>query len=198
MRTEISRNLHDEVGSTLTNISLGSLLAQKQLQQDGPVNKLLERIYQDSQMVSQTMREIVWSINPQIDTLGEALPRMLQYASESLEAKDIDLEAETSAGIDQLKLSMEERRDLYLIFKEAVNNLALHSKAKNATIRFSLQRGTLQMIIRDNGSGFNNNEFGTGNGLRNMKERAAKHHWDLSIHSTPGEGTSLELKAGIA
>src|SRR5207253_1093058 len=76
IRREISRNLHDEVGSTLTNISLGSLLAQKQLKNEGDVNHILERIYQDSQNVSQSMREIVWSINPNINTLGDAFPRM--------------------------------------------------------------------------------------------------------------------------
>lgn len=198
IRAEISRNLHDEVGSTLTNISLGSLLAQKQLQGEGPVNKLLERIYQDSQTVSQTMREIVWSINPKIDTLGEALPRMLQYASELLEAKNIELEAEIAPEIEQIKLTMQRRRDLYLIFKEAVTNLARHSNAGRAAIRFHLSANILTMTVADNGAGFNGSTSFTGNGLKNMKERAENHQWQLTIQSHPGEGTTLILKAVIA
>ncbi len=198
IRAEISRNLHDEVGSTLTNISLGSLLAQKQLQGDAPVNKLLERIYQDSQTVSQTMREIVWSINPKIDTLGEALPRMLQYASELLEAGNIELEAEIAPEIEQIKLTMERRRDLYLIFKEAVTNLARHSNASRAAIRFRLSGNILSMTVADDGAGFSGNPSFTGNGLKNMKERAARHQWQLTIQSKPGEGTTIALKALIA
>ncbi|HTI12775.1 MAG TPA: two-component regulator propeller domain-containing protein [Puia sp.] len=188
MRNEISRNLHDEVGSTLTNISLGSLLAQKQLQMDGLVGPLLERIYQDSQTVSQTMREIVWSINPRIDTLGEALPCMLQYASELLEAKDIVLKAEIDPAIERIRLTMQKRRDLYLIFKEAVTNLARHSDAENAHIRFELAGTKLVMTIADDGKGFDGMAPVMSNGLKNMKERAASHHWRLDIRHNDAIG----------
>jgi streptogramin lyase/two-component sensor histidine kinase len=195
IRSEISRNLHDEVGSTLTNISLSSLLARKQLHKEGPVTRILERIYEDSQNVSEAMREIIWSINPKIDTLGESLPRMLRYASELLEAKDIELQAEIAPEIEHTKLSMPQRRDLYLIFKEAVNNLAKHSKAKQAIIRFHLINNILVMIIADDGIGFDTNAPLINNGLRNMQERAKNHHWQLHIKSEPGAGTSMTLKA---
>lgn len=189
IRDEISRNLHDEVGSTLTNISLDSLLAQKQLQNDAQVGRLLERIYQDSQTVSQTMREIVWSINPKIDTLGEALPCMLQYASESLEAKNIELRAEIDPEIERIKLTMQKRRDLYLIFKEAVNNLARHSHAGNASIRFQLVGTMLMMTITDDGRGFGGRISFMSNGLKNMKERAASHRWRLVIQHNDAIGS---------
>ncbi|HTE27273.1 ligand-binding sensor domain-containing protein [Flavitalea sp.] len=198
VRSEISRNLHDEVGSTLTNISLGSLLAQKQLIPDSPVNRILDRIYQDSQSVSQTMRDIVWSINPRVDTLSEALPRMLHYASELLEAKNIELEAEIAPGIEQVKLSMYKRRDLYLIFKEAVNNLAKHSNAHHVKVSIQLVRHTITMTISDNGTGFYMPVVPDGNGLKNMQERARNHHWQLRIESIPDKGTVITLKAQIA
>jgi signal transduction histidine kinase/streptogramin lyase len=198
IRSEISRNLHDDVGSTLTNISLGSLLAQKQLAIESPVNRILDRIYQDSQSVSQAMREIVWSINPSIDTLSEALPRMLHYASELLEAKNIQLEAEIAPGIEQVKLPIHKRRDLYLIFKEAVNNLAKHSKADHVKVSFQLVRQTLLMTISDNGIGFDEIIVTGGSGLKNMQERARNHHWQLTIQSVPTIGTTILLKAQIA
>ncbi len=198
IRTEISRNLHDEVGSALTNISLGTLLAQKQLKDDGSISRILDRIYQDSRHVSESMREIVWSIDPKIDTLGDAFPRMLQYASEVLEAKNIILTVEMAPEIEGVRLSMQKRRDLYLIFKEAVNNLAKHSKATEVAIRFHLERTVMVMTIADNGTGFDTAAQHSSNGLVNMSERAHLHHWHLDIRSLAGQGTTITLKAHIA
>jgi signal transduction histidine kinase len=194
IRSEISKNLHDEVGSTLTNISLGSLLAQKQLHDEPSLKKILKRIYEDSQQVSESMREIVWSINPQIDTLGEALPRMLRYASELLEAQDIELKAEITPDIEALK----QRRDLYMIFKETVNNLAKHSRASLVSIRFVLAEKKLIMVVSDNGVGFDTRAFLVTNGIRNMQERAQSHRWKLDIQSGSGAGTTITLMAQIA
>jgi signal transduction histidine kinase/ligand-binding sensor domain-containing protein len=198
IRSEISKNLHDEVGASLTNISLSSLLAQKQLHNKEPVSRILERIYQDSQNVSEAMREIVWSINPHIDTMGEALPRMLRYASEVLEAKNMELHAEIPAEIEKVKLTMQERRDLYLIFKEAVNNLAKHSKATKASIHLHLKENRITMVISDNGIGFDTNSPYINNGLKNMKERADSHHWELGVQSGSSIGTTITLKVQIA
>jgi signal transduction histidine kinase len=197
IRSEISRNLHDEVGANLTNISLSSLLAQKQLHNESAVSQLLERIYQDSQLVSESMREIVWSINPDIDTLGEAMPRMLHYASQLLEAKGIELFAEISPKVEFLKLSMQQRRDLYLIFKETVNNMARHSNATRATVRFGLSGDLLIMQIADNGAGFEAVNSAWHNGLKNMQERARQHRWTLEIRSRPQQGATITLSAYI-
>jgi signal transduction histidine kinase len=194
IRSEISRNLHDEVGSTLTNISLGSLLAQKELKNEQEVNQILQRIYQDSQHVSESMREIVWSINPKIRTMGEATSRMLHYASEIMDARDIELGVSMSPEIEELKLDMPQRRDLYLIFKEAVNNLAKYSNATKAMIRFELQGRTLVMTVSDNGKGFDITRSHSGDGLKNMQDRAHRHHWQLSIDSASGKGTTIRLR----
>jgi len=196
VRSEISRNLHDEVGANLTNISLSSLLAQRQLHDQAVVGQLLERIYLDSQQVSESMREIVWSINPDIDTLGEALPRMLQYASGLLEANGIELETAITAEVEGFRLDMRERRDFYLVFKEAVNNLARHSNASRALIRFFRSGHGLVMIVKDNGTGFDTRFPMLHNGLKNMKERARWHGWRLNISSEPGQGTDVTLDTG--
>jgi signal transduction histidine kinase len=198
IRSEISRNLHDEVGSNLTNISLSSLLAKKQLHDEDAVSRLLERIYQDSQTVSESMREIVWSIDPGIDTLGDALPRMLHYSSKLLEGNNIELKAEIPPAIEDLKLTMQQRRDVYLIFKEAVNNMARHSNATEASIHFDFEDHTLIMTISDNGSGFDTSTARMSNGLKNMQERARGHGWRLEIRSGEEKGTTIILHAGIA
>ncbi|MBN9384713.1 MAG: hypothetical protein J0H74_28420 [Chitinophagaceae bacterium] len=198
IRSEISRNLHDEVGANLTNISLSSLLAKKQLHNEYAVSQLLERIYQDSQTVSEAMREIVWSIDPSIDTLGDALPRMLHYASKLLEANNMELQAEILPAVEDIKFSMQQRRDIYLIFKEAVNNMARHSQATAAFIHLSLKHNTLIMTISDNGRGFDTSAARISNGLRNMQERAHDRGWQLDIRSGSGAGTTIVLYAGIA
>jgi len=93
---------------------------------------------------------------------------------------------------------MQERRDLYLIFKEAVNNLAKHSKATEATINFHLDHNTIIMVVADNGIGFEATSSYLNNGLRNMKERAAGHQWKLDIRSGQGAGSTITLNAQIA
>lgn len=198
IRSEISRNLHDEVGANLTNISLSSLLAKKQLHNEHAVSQLLERIYQDSQTVSEAMREIVWSIDPSIDTMGDALPRMLHYASKLLEANNMELQAEILPAVEDIKFPMQQRRDVYLIFKEAVNNMARHSHATAAFIHLSLKHNSLIMTITDNGRGFDTSGVRVSNGLRNMRERARSHGWQLDIRSGAETGTTIVLNAGIA
>ncbi len=194
IRSEISRNLHDEVGANLTNISLSSLRAKQQLHNEKAVRQLLESIYEDSQTVSEAMRDIIWSIDPAIDTLGDALPRMLHYATRLLEADKIELHAEIPAEVEAIKLSMKQRRDVYLIFKESINNMAKHSNATQAFIRFASAPNTLIMTIADNGSGFDTGAGRTSNGLRNMRERARDHGWKLKIESGPQLGTTITLQ----
>lgn len=194
IRSEISRNLHDEVGANLTNISLSSLRAKQQLHNEEAVRQLLESIYEDSQTVSEAMRDIIWSIDPAIDTLGDALPRMLHYATRLLEADKIELHAEIPTAVEAVKLSMKQRRDVYLIFKESVNNMAKHSNATQALIRFASAPNTLIMTIADNGSGFDAETIHPSNGLRNMRERARDHGWRLKIESGPKEGTTITLQ----
>jgi signal transduction histidine kinase len=123
---------------------------------------------------------------------------MLHYASELLEAEDIELQAEIAPEIEGVKLSMKQRRDIYLIFKETVNNLAKHSKATQVIIKFHLNDKVLVMIVSDNGAGFDTKAPLINNGLRNMQERAQSHQWKLDIQSGPGAGTTITLKAQIA
>ena len=126
------------------------------------------------------------------------MPRMLLYASEVLEARDIAVSAEVAPGLDHVKLDMQSRRDLYLIFKEAVNNLAKYSAATHVNITMRLQGNRLTLVISDNGIGFDPSVTSAGNGLKNMKERAEKHHWDLNIQASPGTGTTITLQAAVA
>ena len=95
-------------------------------------------------------------------------------------------------------LPLRQRSDLYLIFKEAVNNLATHSNALNASVCFQVSGNTIVMTVTDDGTGFGKTGSLMGNGLKNMRQRAERHQWQLNICSEPGAGTTLILKAAIA
>lgn len=96
--------------------------------------------------------------------------------------------------LESIKIPMEQRRDLYLIFKEAVNNVIKYSNSTKLNIEFSKSGHFLIMIIEDNGKGFDPNQHKKGNGLENMKKRANDHHGILEINSSIGSGTKIILK----
>ena len=118
---------------------------------------------------------------------------MLRYASELLEANGIELHAEIAPEAEQLKLNMKERHDVYLIFKEAINNIARHSKAKIAQVKIYLVNNKFTMKINDDGKGFDATASFINNGLKNMKERAQLHKWDLQLQSQNNIGTTILL-----
>jgi len=198
VRSTISRDLHDEIGANLTNISYQSLVGKMNAGNKEKVEESFLHIYQDSHKVSEAMREIIWNINPANDLLENALPRMLQYATELLEARQIKVEAALPPQAQKLELPMEQRRDLYLIFKEAINNIAKHANATRVKIIFSVKQRELTLQILDDGIGYNPNTTFAGNGIRNMKNRAAKHRWELGLNEQIVNGSSFYLRAHLA
>lgn len=190
MRARISRDLHDEIGSRVTNIGMMSAIAgQKHDMND---NDWLQKIQAESQAVTQNLREIVWNINPDNDVLETALPRILRYASGFLESAGITVRAELSE-LNGFRLDMEKRRDLFLIIKEAVNNIVRHSGAQNAEIHIRAAKKNLSIVIRDDGQGFDVHAGLQGHGLKNMEARAARHHWDFQLTSLPEMGTRVTV-----
>jgi len=139
------------------------------------------------------MNDIVWSINPKNDRMEMIIIRMRQYASEMLEAAHIPFTLEMEDDCKQIILPIEKRKDFYLIFKEAINNLAKYSNADKAIIELKYASHRLTLLITDNGKGFEVTDISRGNGLKNMKARADMLKGDIAIWSKPGEGTSVKL-----
>jgi signal transduction histidine kinase len=110
-----------------------------------------------------------------------------------LEAKDIELDFTVDEKVNDVKLNMEARRDFFLIFKEAVNNVAKYSHCSKCSIHIALGQKRLLLNVRDNGIGFDVNNADSGNGLSNMQKRAEALKGRVSVHSTPGEGTQVML-----
>ena len=190
LRNKIASDLHDDVGSTLSSISIFSEIAR---QQSGEVKPMLDQIGESSRKMLDAMADIVWTINSENDQFEKIILRMRSFAYELLGAKKIDFEFEVDETAGKLKLPMDVRKNLYLIFKEATNNMVKYSEASKASFTISGTKEKLMMLIRDNGKGFDTTKESLGNGLKNMKKRAQEIGAKLLIESEPGNGTTIQL-----
>ena len=193
MRTVISSDLHDEVGATLTSISLFSEMAKKSAENSPQTNQYLQRIGERSRESIEKMGDIIWSINPDNDSLQQMLVKMKVLSNELFESKDCNVHWQEDATVYNLKLDMQQRKNFYLLFKEAINNAAKYSGAKNIFIRLASDKKSLHLIIQDDGKGFDLKNVQMGNGIKNMHHRSASLKGQVLVHSEPGNGTSVSL-----
>lgn len=198
MRNHISQDLHDDIGASLSNINILNELARRNLSQPDKSASYLSKASEDIQRISESLSDIVWNINPRYDQLDTLFVRMKRYAADMFDGRNISGRFEFPESENTIQLSMTQRRDLYLIFKEAVNNLAKYSGASEALIQVSTDQKQLNLLISDNGKGFERSQLRSGNGLHNMEQRALASGGLLRIESAPGKGTrvALEMKLG--
>jgi signal transduction histidine kinase len=194
VRNHIARDLHDDIGSALSSIHINSQLA---IHDSTGASLLLQRISESAARMMENMSDIVWSINPENDTLEKMLIKMKEFAAEILEPKNISYSFEESEELSKVKLSVETRKNLYLIFKESINNAAKYSGGTAVIITLRLQNNQLHLSIRDNGTGFEATTIRYGNGLLNMSERARSLHGKLTRLSAPGQGTEIVAQLPI-
>lgn len=197
VRFQLSRDLHDDMGSTLSTINILSSIATGKLADNPAALQYVQRISQNSQQMMESMDDIVWSINPANDSMKKVIYRMREFASGILEPKGIILAFESDDRIHDLKLNMAYRRDFFLIFKEAINNAVKYSECNRIRVKFFTDQKYLILLIQDNGKGFNIEEQRDGNGLVNMRKRAANIQALFNIESLAGEGTSIEIKLDL-
>lgn len=193
VRNNISRDLHDDIGASLSNINILNEMAKRNVHQPEKSKEYLEKAGEDIQRISESLSDIVWNINPRYDDIGNLFIRMKRYAADMLDGKNISYEMEFPENEDKLSLPMEKRRDMYLIFKEAVNNLAKYSMAAKAFISVRNENGMIRLQVKDDGKGFDTEKMLPGNGMANMKQRALASGAILNITSEPGKGTGVEL-----
>lgn len=193
-RTLIATDLHDDIGSDLSKISVLSEVVRMQLAGENESNnRLLSSIAEISRQSIASMSDIVWAIDPQRDSALEMIRKMREYAEEIFVPKGISVkfvEPETGAKI---KLRMDLRRDIYLIFKEAINNVAKHSGGTAVKIIFAVKNNEIILKIEDNGCGFDTSRETSGNGLINMQNRAGKLKGKFVCESRAGDGTFIEI-----
>jgi signal transduction histidine kinase len=190
MRNRIADDLHDDIGSTLSSISIMSGLAKAKSPE---ASSLLTSIEESTGAIQENMSDIVWAVNPKNDRFANVLQRMNQFASEILDAKNIELDFTSDASLSALKITMEQRKNLYLFFKEVINNAAKYSEAKKVSVSLSQRDHRVGLAIRDDGIGFDIANLSNGNGMNTLKRRAAELHGDFKIQSLLQEGTSVKL-----
>ncbi|MBX2917403.1 MAG: tetratricopeptide repeat protein [Cyclobacteriaceae bacterium] len=193
MRQNIARDLHDDIGSTLSSINIMSKLAMQQNDNTGH----LQKISTYSSRMMETMSDMVWSINPVNDSVAQMLAKMKEFAGEILEPKNIQYEFVYDNSLNEIRLDVEKRKSLFLIFKEAINNIAKYSEATQVFIRLNNVTGILHMQVQDNGNGFDASANTTGNGLKNMAARAQAIKGKWTQLTEPGKGTSICVEIPI-
>lgn len=192
VRSDIAKDLHDEIGSTLTSIKILSEVSQNNLQKDQQKASLfLHKITEQSSQMQEGMSDIVWAIKPDNDKLQNMLIRMREYASHTLEPKNIEVIFFAEEQALSQSLNMQQRRDFFLIFKEAINNAAKYSSAAKVEIKVAKAKDQLHLSISDDGIGFITGNETSSNGLKNMKTRAEALRGSLHIQSEPGKGTTV-------
>jgi two-component system sensor histidine kinase UhpB len=194
IRNGIADDLHDDIGSTLSSISIMSELAKKRSPE---ASAILSSIGESTIAIQENMSDIVWAIKSENDFFENLLQRMKQFASEILGAKNISLNFETGISVPVSKLTMKQRKNLYLFFKEVINNTAKHADAKQVFVNIFKKEQRVVMTIRDDGKGFDAGQTFNGNGMSTLKKRAEELNGDFSIQSQPGEGTVVELRFKI-
>ena len=197
MRNHIASDLHDDVGASLSNINILNELTRRNAANPEKVNEYLSKASDDIRQVSEGISDIVWNINPRYDSLEQLFIRMKRYAGDLLDAKNINYTIQFPEKPSDLALDMDKRRDLYLIFKEAINNLAKYSKADHAQIKLTVENKLIRLWIQDNGVGFEDEKMNKGNGLQNMNQRASLLKGKLDINSKTDEGTSILLEIPV-
>jgi signal transduction histidine kinase/ligand-binding sensor domain-containing protein len=210
VRTRIATDLHDDIGASLSQIAILSEVVSARVRQNGEskVAEPLATIAGTSREMVDSMSDIVWAINPKRDRLSDLAQRMRLFASDILSARDIRFTFHAPETARDVTVGADLRREIYLIFKETVNNLAKHSGATEAEIDFRLMGSRLVISVKDNGRGFtadpmdagrDGDEHTTmgGHGLGSMRQRAEKLGGVYKVESEKGRGTVVTLKVPI-
>lgn len=199
-RLRISRELHDEVGSTLTGIAMYSHLTREQIkaQKTEEVEKSLNNMQQSAGDMVNKLNDIVWLVNPEKDSLEKIMERLEEYADGMAIIKNIEVRIISPAKLTAISLPVKNRRNIYLFCKEAINNAVKYSHA--TLIELSIKEfdnKRIEFSIHDNGKGFDAITVKRGNGLMNMQQRANDINGIFSLQSAPGQGTIVSLTCKI-
>lgn len=197
VRDDIARDLHDDMGSYLSSISILSLNVEKISEQDPEkARNHLQRIGETARQVMDSLNDIVWSVNPSNDSMAEVVGKMKDVATELFEMLDCTIVFTVQEEVLVYSLPLEKRRDFLLIYKEILTNAARYSNAKKINVKLQLIENQIVLRVSDDGVGFDVSQpprTNGGNGLKNIETRANRLGGSVTIDSAPGLGTDVSL-----
>lgn len=191
----LAQDLHDEIGASLSNISLLSALAERGIPA-GESNQnsiYLHRISEEANKVHDTISDTIKMLDPEYRQLQGLTALLTHHAQEVFRYQPLDFSINLAEQIKHIRIKTSYRRDFYLILKESLHNIARHAQATEAEIEFREENGELHCRIRDNGCGFDPATTAGSNGLRNMARRARRIGGRLIMDTRPGKGTQVHL-----
>jgi len=204
-RARIAQDIHDDVGASLSRIAMLSQPAPRDLAEPERAAAMLGRIYTTAREVTRSLDEIVWAVDPRHDTLDSLADYMGKFAQSFLATADVRCRLDLPVEVPAWPLTAETRHNLFLAFKEALNNAVKHSGASEVRISLGLRPDSLVLVVRDNGRGIDPTRAGatgpgrivSGHGLSNMKRRLDRIGGRCEILSETSEGTSVSFIVGV-
>lgn len=194
-RTRISQDMHDEVGSSLSEIAILSALAKKKPEES---EAHIQEISELASEVIDNVSEIVWAMNPRNDTLDNLVAHLRRYAVKYLNLSQIRCRFDAPENVPPHHLTAEVRRNIFLVVKEALHNIVKHAHAREVSVTVKLDNRSLEILIEDNGRGFDMDESAeSGNGLGNMNKRMADIGGVLTMISRPDHGTRVAMRLSV-
>lgn len=197
LRTKIAADFHDQIGSGLTQVHMLANVATMGIASDSPASAHLRTIDQIAQRLYEEMRDIIWLIHPKKDSLLELFTRLKESQEELLAQQEIEFRLEDVEILRTVRMRMEFRQHLFLIFKEAMHNGLKYSDCRTMTLRVRKTGRQLAVEYRDDGTGFSIGRVKLGNGIQNMQSRAAAMGGRLRVESAPGEGTIITYEGKV-
>jgi signal transduction histidine kinase len=195
VRIGIAKDLHDEIGSTLTSINILSRASASGLADDQHKSlEMMNTVSEQSQQMQQSMSDIVWAINPANDKVENILVRMREYIARTLEPLNINVGFKVTRETEKNVLSMNERKDLLYVFKEAINNISKHAQCRNVNIELNKDKEATVLTITDDGLGFDPEMVTSSSGIKNMKNRIGLLGGNISITSEANKGTIITIR----
>ena len=196
MRNRISQDLHDEIGASLSGINLLSQVAAEKLQNNNPAeaSEFLDKVKNYSQDIIEKLSDMVWLFNPQNDSIEKILQRLKYFAMSIASSKAATMHFSTGKGTELINLSIRQRKAIYLVSKEAINNAVKYAECTNIYFHLAPQGKGWKLQIRDDGKGFLPTANKNGNGLKNMYARADEIGARFKIQSNEAAGTIIVME----
>jgi ligand-binding sensor domain-containing protein/signal transduction histidine kinase len=199
-RSRIARDLHDQLGANLTQVALLGEMAESDKNSPAEIESHAQQISQTARETTRALDEIVWAVNPSNDTLDGLVNYACKYAQEYLTLAGLRYRAEVPSQLPAIPIPPEVRHNVFLAFKEAVNNVVKHAQASEVWIRLRLQSGNFVLSIEDNGRGLGGLDaraVQTRNGLRNMRKRMEDIGGQFETGAAAEQGTIIRLTVPV-